>query len=473
MTIITDNNTAIKSELDTSKAARLGTITNIVAAGEKSKQKRYQELAHGQHLLIEDNTLSRKGGKHRIRTCSGIRAHHVKAITIKLSSDPENSHASLAGVAMCGCIWGCPVCGTRIAVKRGKEIGKALRWAEENGYQAIMLTFTASHHAGMTLAEFNAQFKAAYRSLTQSREWRRVKKLLGVKYGIKAVEPTLGNNGWHYHYHILMFIPVDKLKKLGDHELDTWRKDARAAWLHELSKVGLKGIGKFALDFSFHGGVGEKYLSKLGISLDDVTDAGHELSGYANKHGKGATVWTILRRSKSGDLKETRKWSQRYIEYVKAMQGENWITWSPGLKDLVGVDDVTDEVAADEDEDEAVTEMADWLTITDDQYRAVRKLRAYAELLELAATGRSKSEVLAYLKHLKIVCDEKFQCTEEQLRQRYSWSKEKWLKSKRETYHGRIPSNAEVRAVNSLFDDFKAAKEELSDVIGVWDGRLL
>ena len=461
MTIITETSTKNKQALDTSKVPRLVTITGIVAAGEKSKYRRYKELAYAKHLLVELNVLNTVGGRHRTRVCSDVRAYQADTISIRLSEDPENSHASLAGVATCGSPWSCPVCGTRIAVQRGKEIRHALRWMEENGYQAIMLTFTASHHAGMLLVEFKSQFKTAYRALTQSRAWRKVKKLLEVKHGIKAVEPTLGNNGWHYHFHVLMFIKVDVLKKLGNHELDNWREDARSAWLRELSKVGLRGIGKFALDFSFHGGVGENYLSKLGISSDDVTDAGHELSGAANKHGKGATIWTILRRSQAADQDGKDRWSQKYLEYVRAMQGDNWITWSHGLKKLVGVEDISDEQAASTDENA----LLDWLSITDEQYRAVRKLRAYADLLELAAASRSKTAVLAYLLELKAVCDAKYPDNETRLRQQYSWLHEKWLKLHKKTYHGSIPSKSELRAVDRLWSDVVEAKQNLVNVI--------
>ena len=471
MTTITQPNIETQYALDTSKASRLGTITSKVAAGEKSKYRRYGELARAKHLLVEANVLNTVGGRHRIRTCSDVRAYQVKTISIKLSVDPEHSHASLAGVAMCSCLWGCPVCGTRIAVQRGKEIRAALRWADENGLQPIMLTFTASHHENMTLEGFKSQFKAAYRALTQSRAWQQVKKKLQIQHGIKAVEPTLGNHGWHYHYHVLMFIKIDVLKSLSDHELSSWRKDARASWLHELGRVGLSGIGKFALDFSFHGGVGEKYLSKLGISLDDVTDAGHELSGNANKHGKGASIWTILRRSQSGG-NDAQKWSERYIEYVIAMQGEKWITWSRGLKALIGLNDVSDNEVSDTDDDQQ-PELVDWLAITDEQYRSVRKLRAYADLLELAAATRSKSAVLAYLGELKTVCDERWPNGEVRLRQQYSWSLERWLNLKEKTYYGSVPTQAEVRAVNHLWSKVVAAKQELIDCIGIWKVRML
>ena len=428
MTTITETPTENKQALDTSKAARLGTVVSIVAAGQKSKYRRYSELAHAQHLMIESNVRNTKDGIHRTRRCSAARAYQAETISIKLSSNPEHSHASLAGVQTCGNIWGCPVCGVRIGVQRGKEIRAALRWAAENGLQPIMLTFTASHHENMTLDGFKSQFKAAYRALTQSRSWRQVKKKLQIQHGIKAVEPTLGKKGWHYHYHVLMFVPIDALRELGDHELVNWRKDARAAWLHELGKVGLSGIGKFALDFSFHGGVGEHYLSKLGLDDTALTDAGHELSGSGNKDGSGATVWTILRRSQTESETETdtpvheRQWSKKYIEYVKAMQGENWITWSHGLKALVGVDDVSDDVLADDESaDTPDFEMLDWLQISDDQYRAVRKFRLYRELLELAAATRSKKAVLAYLDGLQAVWEKMHAEEVKDLRQQYSW----------------------------------------------------
>lgn len=336
-------------------------------------------------------------------------------IAIKLSTDPEQSTASLSGVHTCGSVWSCPVCAMREAVKRGREIAQALDWADENAYTTIMLTFTARHHNRMALADFKSQFKTAYRAMTQSREWRRIKKIMALDYGIRATEITYGKHGWHYHYHLLFFVKNEVLAKLDTDALAEWQSEIESAWLHQLARVGLSGIGEYAFDVRFDGNVGDHYLAKLGLSTSDTTDSRHELSGYSNKGGKGATVWDILRRSQPGQPGASR-WAARYVEYVEAMQGDNWINWSPGFKEIVGVDgaEVDDHLLEEQ------IEMETWLVIPDKLYRYVAQSRAYGELLALAAQTRSKVAVNDWLRLLEKMHTTAPDPPLEELRQRLS-----------------------------------------------------
>lgn len=397
----------------------LGTNTNIVAAKLRNKRNdAYRLLAHAQKLLTDNNVLNTKGNAHRTRGCFAARHFNAEHITLKLTKDPNNSMASIGGIQTCGSIWTCSVCGKRIAVQRGKEIGKALKWANENGYIPIMMTLTASHHAGMSLADFKAKFKAAWRYMGQSRKWRNLKADLQIQQTIKAVEVTHGRHGWHYHYHALLFLPKKVLVGLPDSQIEGWVEECRSLWLKALGRNDLTAIGQYALDVTYHGNVGEQYLSKLGLTEDDSTDAQHELAGNANKNGKGLTIWAILRKSRAGD----DKMDALYCEYARAMQGENWITWSHGFKGKVGVDEIDDTVASDDENNDAV-EFEAWMTLTDEQYRPVRRMRAYADLLEIAAATRDKDAVLAFIADLEQLMFEKYPSREkrlEQMRQQYS-----------------------------------------------------
>ena len=404
---------------ETAKVASLGTNTNIVAAKlRNNRHDAYRLLAHAQKLLTDNNVLNTKGNAHRTRGCFAARHFNAEHITLKLTADPNNSIASIGGIQTCGSIWTCSVCGKRIAVQRGKEIGKALKWANDNGFIPIMMTLTASHHNGMSLADFKAKFKAAWRYMGQSRKWRNLKADLQIQQTIKAVEVTHGRYGWHYHYHALLFLPKNVLAQLPESQIEGWVEECRSLWLKALGREDLSAIGQYALDVTYHGNVGEKYLSKLGLVEDDKTDAQHELAGNANKNGKGLTIWAILRKSALGD--ETM--DALYCEYARAMQGENWITWSHHFKELVGVGEIDDTQASDDENNDAVQFEA-WMQLTDEQYRPVRRLRAYAELLEIAAETRDKNAVLLFLAELEQRLYEKYPTREmrlEQMRQQYS-----------------------------------------------------
>lgn len=378
--------------------AALGNIANNASA-HKKRADSYRLLSHAQNLLCDHDILSLQGNPHRTRGCLGARRYGAESITLRLSGDACNSSAAIGNVQTCSSVWSCPVCAARIAVQRGKEIEVALSWAADNGLMPVMVSLTAQHHRGMRLADFKTSFKSAWRLFSSGRQWQLLKKTYQVENFIANRECTYGfDNGWHYHMHILLFMPRSVVATAAQH--DDLAADLRAKWLKCLSKSNLEGIGEYALDVSAHGSVGKDYLSKLGLTeKDTVTDLRYELSGAGNKKG-GLSVWSLLRKSANGDDACTAL----YLEYVQAMQGERWITWSRGFKDLIGLDDIDDDQAAADDSNDADT-LEDWMQITDDEYRPVRRFRAYKSLIDVAASSRSKSAVRDFLGLLKAEMD--------------------------------------------------------------------
>lgn len=372
--------------------APLGKVTNIVAVGFKNTLKNFKLLSFAQHLLIEQDIRNTQGGRHRTRQCHAARAYQADTITLNIPESEHFEYASLGGVQTCGSVWSCPVCAQRIAVQRAKEIRKALSWAEAEGYIPVMVTLTAQHTANMRLEGFKNQFKQSWRGFTQSRRWRKLKAALQVEHTIKAIEITKGQNGWHYHSHGLLFVPKQALAALEGEQFEQWVSEARRHWLHCLASQGLSGIGEYAFDVRAAPDIGELYLSKLGLQESDTADVRHELSGASNKHGRGATVWTLLRRASEGDDRA----ASDYVEYVSAMQGDNWITWSHGFKALVGADDISDVELSDEDSPPEL-ELVPWLALDDESYAHVRYAKAYGELLEIAATTRDKQAVFEFI----------------------------------------------------------------------------
>ena len=103
-----------------------------------------------------------------------------------------------------------------------------------------------------------------------------------------------------------------------------------------------------------------------------------EISKATSKAGraKGVHPHHFLVRKASGDR-------AHFVEYVQAMKGRRQLFWSHGLKALVGVDEVSDEVLADESQEPA--ELLGMLTRAD--WGVVRGNDARAELLDAAEEG--------------------------------------------------------------------------------------
>lgn len=376
--------------------ARLGKDANIVARTKPAdKFRTYRLLGHAQKLLIEAETKSRSGNVHRTRLCHNVRAFQAETITLKIPSAPELKNASLSGVQTCGSVWSCPVCAKRIATQRGNEISQAIDKMIASGHVPIMITNTARHDLQFHLKPFKNAFKEAHRYFVQSRRWRELKAQLGIEHNIKAVEATYTlENGWHYHQHAILFVQADALKMLEPEALETWKIMARDLWLDALERYGLSGTKERAFHVQASGDVKRDYLAKLGLE-NESSNLDYELSSGHNKTRGGLKIWQILERAWQG----SEQHAALYIEFVEAMSGDNWITWSHGLKELCAIGEIEDEQAAAADGSESF-EQIPLMQISDDEFLPVRKLHALADLLQLAANTRSEVMCRDFLRTL-------------------------------------------------------------------------
>lgn len=383
------------------KAAKpsLGKDANIVATRPKQRFDAFKDLSFAQKLLLKHDVKNRKDTNvHRTRFCQVVRAYQADSIVVNISTKAEDAGASLSGVQTCGSCWTCPVCASRIAAQRGKEIGHAIDYMVEGGYIPLMLTNTAWHSKEMPLAWLKNKFKQSHRYFVQSRRWRELKALFGIEHSIKAVEVLYGfENGWHPHQHAIVFAHADAIKNASHEQLESWVSDVQDLWMKSLKRYGLTGIKEIALDVKMSGDVKKDYLAKLGLQPNDTANLDYEISGGMNKEGKGRTIWSILYSARTG----VERCEELYVEYAKAMSGDNWITWSHGLKDLCNIAEIADEEAANIFADiEAPTEPL--MSISDEEFTPVRKLYAIGDLLDIAATSRNEKAVREFLRVLAI-----------------------------------------------------------------------
>lgn len=425
---ITENGTAsrvfasVRNNTNSSSPLRVS-VNNAypVSAGHKKRSKRYVLLGHAQKLLISaDVKQHRKRSEnqdkplfaHRSSWCSSV-SSRTASMTIKLNNKPEASSASLSNTIRCGSVWACPVCAARIALERGEEVARAIDWATDNKLVPVMITLTASHHADMSLEYFKQQFTYAWRLFTSGKGWVSLKKQLGIQHWIKAVEPLRSqDNGWHYHAHILLFLDADLIRLIDSkdwhppllpvHPLiaKDWHPPLlpvhplepilRSAWLKKLQKAGLYG-NEHALKLSADDAVKPHYLAKLGLRQDEKGQLEYELTATQSKDKQaGYTVWQLLESS----LKGNQVAAALYLEYVRAMSGDMWITWSRGLKQLVGLDELEDEQLAALEEEE---QLESWYELSGDEIYAMRFARAQAAVLDVAAASRDIAVLKRFL----------------------------------------------------------------------------
>ena len=258
------------------------------------------------------------------------------------------------GLQSCGSVWVCPVCSAKISEIRRSELNDALAWSRKAGHIPVMLTLTHRHGNGDDLRHQLKTLKKAKQRFRQRKEWRKLKPfIVGT---ITATEVTHGSAGWHTHFHEIIIFRAGR-------NPDTKKDETRAVealsalasvWIACLRGLGLDGIEKRAFQVQGASEAGE-YMGKWG--------AAEELALSGKKVGKraGLTPWQILKNAnpQDGDC----EFSAMFREYADAFRGTRQLVWSPNLKAMIGINEVTDAEASEaEEEPEIIAQITreDW-----------------------------------------------------------------------------------------------------------------
>lgn len=294
--------------------------------------------------------------------------------------------ARFSGLQTCGSVWSCPCCSGTVSEQRRGELNALLVWARKNGYHPLMLTLTARHSRTDGLADLLDGMKKAKRALANHRTFKALRPDL-VGY-VTATEVTGGGkNGWHPHFHQIMLLKAkDQADAIAKVEV------LRSPWLASLRGAGLDGAGA-----AFHvqgASAAGNYVTKWG--------AAEELTLSANKQAKskdGRMPFQLLADYAEHDDKQA---GALFAEFSETFKGRRQLVWSPGLKKLARIAEVSDEKAAEDavrraDESQADKQVGHF---TPDGWKRIRAHRAtvlkFAEVggeagvsaVVLAATGR-------------------------------------------------------------------------------------
>ena len=304
------------------------------------------------------------------RTCWCAR-HIVGEGVMPVMRSLDGAKARVGSIKTCGSVWACPVCAAKVAEVRRRELTHAMVQHTAQGGHAYLLTFTFPHYMGQMLAELMAPFDKARQSFQNSKGWKKVMGKEGTANrigGVTSLEVTYGiGNGWHPHLHMLVFCDAgafgegdaDEAGRLSSAAIDYFRGE----WVRLLEKRGLvdgnnrQWAGQYALDVRGGKGAAE-YIAKWGH--DERWGMSRELTSSHAKTGKRDTWGTrdhytpfqMLALSAAGDGHATCA----FREFVTAFDGKRMLTWSPGLKDHFGIEDMDDDTAAAEQELDLETE---------------------------------------------------------------------------------------------------------------------
>lgn len=328
--------------------------------------------------------------KSRLDKCLRLRASNAD-IQVWKSKEHQTTHYK--GLQTCGSVWRCPICAAKISERRRVEVKQAMDAHKAAGGCVNLLTLTCPHQVKDDLVELLAKQAKALNNFWKDRTVKAIFSEMGTVGQIKATETTNGrlsafNNGWHPHYHVLMFqgAGVDLMRF--DHlQMRDWEVRLYLRWAARCKAAGL-GEPSMAHGLKLDdGSKAESYATKWGLE-DEMT------KGHTKKAMHGETPFDLLRAYQ--DNPEDKQAAALFIEFAKAFEGKRQLHWSKGLKKRYLVEDKSDEALAAETEDSA------WFLgmVTLPQWRDVLAVEGRHMVLSLAASSGWVG-VLAYLEEIK------------------------------------------------------------------------
>ncbi len=316
-------------------------------------KKRFALQRTAQTILYTRDVEPKK--QHRTVWCH---RHVVTEGAIPVFRKLDNATARLGKVKTCGSVWACPVCASKVAEQRRRELAFAMEKHVAAGGYAYLVTFTFPHYIGQTLAELMEPFTKARQSFQNSRKWKTIMEAAGKIGVVNSLEVTYGaGNGWHPHLHMLVFCNPSAF---GEGEADDQgRLDSRAIehlrgeWVRLLEKRGLvsgdnrQWANQYGLDVR-GGKKAAEYIAKWGHDeqwgMSSEITSSHAKVGTRDTWGAKDhyTPFQLLAMAATGDGHATCA----YREFVLEFDGKRMLTWSKGLKAHFGIAEMDDEEAA-------------------------------------------------------------------------------------------------------------------------------
>lgn len=344
----------------------------------------------------------------RVRSC--MMARLPERETVEIWHSPKRNTAYYRNLMRCGSIWLCPVCASSITERRLSEL-KRLTSARQTVsivsenlversidvpvWRLAMGTFTIAHTRNISLKDTLKKLDTAYKSFWSGRWGMSFKSTKRIEGTIRSLEITYGKNGWHPHYHTLLFARSQWTpNKLMDTELDMmfrWEDCALRAGARARQDVGLdlRAADENILDY-----IGKMGQQVIGESVRWSVLS--EVTKFPVKRGMkdNRTLWDLLAEYMGGDVRSGELW----IEAQSVLKGKQHMVASVGLYKLLGatLDLDRDDLTGEEQIDPSDALLA---SLNADEWRTVIARGARGSILEVASRG-DRQLLIDYLESL-------------------------------------------------------------------------
>jgi len=280
--------------------------------------------------------------RERLALCGVALRYGASGVVVRRLPD---GRAAYSGLYRCGDFWRCPSCRVTLGIRRARQIETALRAHVDAGGSALLATYTVPHTRDESLPVVLARLAGTWRRYARN-AWHDV---LGDHYvgAVRALEVTHGVNGWHPHYHALIYVSagLPYLTPISVALSERWSEVAGAEWRADVRQVARDGVAAVA-----------RYLT-----TDGIAGASYEVASPSSKIPAGRSyvqiLWDYARYRSSVD-------AALIYEYAAALHGVHHLTISPRLRRLYDFVDPASGWSQVADEDVlALLNSDEWLSI--------------------------------------------------------------------------------------------------------------
>jgi hypothetical protein len=342
--------------------------------------------------------VNRESKIERLQLC-GRKSVNGGGVMVRVAGAGDSRRAGFSGLSTCGSVWSCPVCSAKVLAHRATELQQALETWQGQGGRVVMVTLTMRHQKWQRLKSLWDGLSYAWGAVTSGRAWEDLQNEHGVltervisqgarrgqlvaeqRLGwVRAVEVTVGDNGWHVHVHAVLFVAGDVSEQAADYMGAAMFQRWRDALVRKGFQAPLSGSGGLHVNvWSGETDVLGDYFTKNTYRAGSRALALEAAAGTLKKGRKdNRTPFEVLADIVAlGDVDDLALWH----EWEQGSRNRRQMTWSLGLRDRLEVgQELTDEEIAEQQlggEDLVLIEPKGW--------RRAVALRLHAQLLDAA-----------------------------------------------------------------------------------------
>ena len=278
----------------------------------------------------------------RVAKCTRSPIGHI----VRVVYNQKRCRHNYRSLETCSSVWVCPICSTKISEKRKNELSGAIKLQEDRGGCVMLWTVTIQHSIRDSYKKNLDSLGASLVRLIDRTSGKTLLEKMGCEGRIRGLESTWGQNGWHPHFHLLLFLE----KPLTPKEIAFYDDALSTLWRSSCLSSGLNLTNKYGSKLQ-DGSYAAAYVANWGLA-SELT------KGHTKKSCDGYSAFDFLRviegTYKGNGLPiSADQATELFREFAFTMKGKKQLSWSRCLADLLGIVKVkTDEEIINDGSDE-------------------------------------------------------------------------------------------------------------------------